>query len=84
MKKAEAKLFEHEGACSDGALRHGPADGRGRCPWCGTKYTDVMPAPRAYPRSELSEAYEEHYDPDYGATGALEIRRRRLAGTIYY
>ena len=72
------------GPCPDGAFSHGPADARGRCPWCRCKVTSVMPAPRAYPRSELSEAYEEFYDPDYGAAGALEVRRRRLAGTASY
>lgn len=78
------KRDEWDTSCPDGALRHGPADGAGRCPWCGNQVDSALPAPRRYPRSELSQAYEEHYDPDYGATGALEIRRRRLAGTIYY
>lgn len=76
--------LDHPDPCPDGALRHGPPDGRGRCPWCGHKVESALPAPRTYPRSTLSDAYEEHYDPDYGADGATEIRRRRLAGTIHY
>jgi hypothetical protein len=71
-------------SCPDGAFMHGPADGKGRCPWCGNKVTSALPAPRSYPRSDLSEAYEEHYDPDHGALGALELTRRRLAGVTYY
>ncbi len=73
-----------EDACPDGALRHGPLDGQGRCPWCGNKVDNAMPAPRRYPRSELSEAYEEHYDPDYGARGAVELRRQRATSDNYY
>ena len=72
------------GPCPDGAILHGPADGAGRCPWCGTKYTDARPAPRAYPRSELSEAYAMHYDPDEGAKGRIERERESRAGTTYY
>lgn len=71
-------------SCPDGALRHGPADGAGRCPWCGTKYQDALPAPSRYPRSELSEAYEEHFDSDYGAKGRIERERESHAGTTYY
>ena len=63
---------------------HGPADGEGRCPWCRNVVTSALPAPRRYPRSELSEAYEEHYDPDYGARGALELSKLRATAQDYY
>lgn len=70
--------------CPDGAIRHGPLDVYGRCPWCGNKVDRAWPAPRRYPRSELSEAYERHYDPDWGALGKVELERRRLAGVGNY
>jgi hypothetical protein len=71
-------------SCPDGAITHGPADGRGRCPWCGRKVTSAMPAPRAYPVSDLTEAYDEFYDPDYGATGRIERERLFRAGQVHY
>lgn len=71
-------------SCPDGAIMHGPADVRGRCPWCGNKVTNALPAPRAYPRSDLSEAYAIHYDPDEGAKGRLEREREIRAGLVNY
>jgi hypothetical protein len=71
-------------SCPDGALQHGPPDGTGRCPWCGNKVDSALRAPRRYPRSELSEAYERHYDPDYGAEGAMKRQHKRETGTNYY
>lgn len=54
--------------CPEAAYgEHGPADARGRCPWCGRKYVSAMPAPDSYPVSELTDAYDMHYDPDWGA-----------------
>lgn len=73
-----------DGPCPDGAILHGPADGAGRCPWCGSRVDVALPAPRRYPRSGLSEAYAMHYDPDDGARGALELRQLRETGQTYY
>jgi hypothetical protein len=70
--------------CPDGALMHGPPDGAGRCPWCGIKVDSALPASLRYPRSELSETYEQFYDPDYGARGATELRRQRETAVNYY
>jgi hypothetical protein len=39
----------------------------GRCVWCGIKLEAPVPAPRGYPVSDLTEAYEMFYDPDWGA-----------------
>jgi hypothetical protein len=73
-----------DGPCPDGAILHGPADGRGRCPWCGNQVDNPLPAPRRYPRSELSDAYAYVYDPDDGARGALELAKLRAVGQTYY
>jgi hypothetical protein len=43
-----------------------------------------LPAPRRYPRSELSDAYAYVYDPDDGARGALELAKLRAVGQTYY
>ncbi len=63
---------------------HGPPDSAGRCPWCGNQIEATAPAPRRYSRSELSEAYAIHYDPDEGAKGALERERETRAGLVNY
>lgn len=70
------------GPCPDGAISHGPVDGEGRCPWCRTKITTALSAPRSYPRTDLGEAYAQHYDPDEGARGTAELERLRRAGTL--
>jgi hypothetical protein len=63
---------------------HGPPDSAGRCPWCRNQIETTQPAPRAYPRSELSEAYAYVYDPDEGAKGRLEREREVRAGLTNY
>lgn len=62
------------------ALSHGPADGRGRCPWCGRRYTSPAPRPDVSDPSDLTDAYELHFDPDYGALDHDQIRRRYQLG----
>lgn len=68
------------------ALRHGPADGAGRCPWCGTRYTCAQPRPRPHPRvrskaaSDLTSAYQQFYDPDFGGLSPADIEHRYLMG----
>lgn len=49
------------------AIQHGPADGTGRCPWCGRKYTDARE--RFVARAAMTDAvqaYRRFYDPDWG------------------
>jgi hypothetical protein len=72
--------------CPESTGPHGPADGRGRCPWCGRQYTDA----RRYEagethgrRTELAEAYAVHYDPDEGSRGAVELDRELRSGRAY-
>lgn len=47
--------------------RHSPLDSRGRCSWCGRKVGDARPMPRV-PVSDLSLAYAEQFDPDWGSS----------------
>jgi hypothetical protein len=75
-------LVGYDPPCPDGALVHGPPDGAGRCPWCRQSVAAPMPAPARYPRSELSESYGYHYDPDEGTRGREELRRRALNGLV--
>lgn len=65
--------------CQD-AIQHGPADGTGKCPWCGMKIATTMGRPPRVPVTELTEAYGEHYDPDYGALTRAEINARWAMG----
>lgn len=64
------------------AMNHGPADGKGKCPWCGLKIATAMPAPDPShrPTSELTEAYNEFYDPDWGALTWQQISDRYAMG----
>lgn len=52
------------GPCRD-AIRHSPPDAAGYCAWCRRKIERAMPAPKAIPRSELTDWYEMFYNPDY-------------------
>lgn len=54
--------------CPDGALRHGPLDRQGECPWCHQKIGRAVltPLPRV-PVSDLTDAYRTYYDPDWGS-----------------
>lgn len=65
--------------CSE-ALRHGPTDGRGRCPWCRRKVDTAMPAPHRTEVSDLSWMYERFYDPDWGGLSPAQERARYLMG----
>lgn len=50
------------------ALQHGPADGRGRCPWCHKKYADdVGRLIGTSTPTTRDAAYEYYYDPDFGS-----------------
>ena len=51
-------------SCSK-AIRHSPPDARGRCKWCGEKWTDALPKPLAFPTTDLSDSYGYSYDPDW-------------------
>lgn len=67
--------------CKD-AIHHGPADGKGKCPWCGLKIATAMPAPAMsdFPASELTEAYNQFYDPDHGALTYQQISDKYAMG----
>jgi len=63
------------------ALRHGPPDGSGRCPWCRRRVEAPAPAPRLLPGpSDLTESYGYVYDPDDGALDPEQIARRYRMG----
>lgn len=49
----------------DEAIRHGPPDGAGKCPFCDRKIAPKFPAPKRYPVSELTEQWGLYYDPDW-------------------
>lgn len=62
------------------AIRHGPADGAGKCPWCGRKYEVALRAPTEFPMSDLTLAYGKHYDPDFDVLTHDQIRARYEMG----
>lgn len=64
------------------AIQHGPADGAGHCPWCGIKYDKAIAEPRRQrmQASELTLAYQEHYDPDFGSLSPADVKGRYLMG----
>lgn len=64
------------------AFAHGPADAQGRCPWCGQRCEPPVSRPRGqrFEPSDLTEAYGEFYDPDYGTLTPAQIRRRYQMG----
>lgn len=46
---------------------HGLADRQGLCPWCKKKVDSKTPRPSVeHVRSDLDEAYDMMWDPDYG------------------
>jgi hypothetical protein len=53
-----------------GAIRHGPCDRLGRCPWCHLKIRRAMPryvdptGPQW--QQDAEAAYRRTYDPDWG------------------
>lgn len=65
--------------CKD-AIQHGPADGKGMCPFCGMKVATAMSAPRNVPVSDLTESYAQFYDPDYNALTRRQINDRWAMG----
>lgn len=62
------------------AIMHGPADGSGKCPWCGRKYTVAVRVPIDFPMSDLTQAYGKHYDPDFDVLTPDQIRARYEMG----
>lgn len=66
--------------CPDG-FSHGPADGAGRCPWCERKIDHARPRTPEYEDvSELTLAYEQAYDPDFGALSVDQLLLRHRTG----
>jgi hypothetical protein len=66
--------------CPESTGRHGPADAYGRCPWCSIKYTSTAPRPEGFDETELTEAYEEFYDPNYGTLTWQQVQARYRMG----
>lgn len=65
------------------AVMHGPADRAGRCPWCGLKVDLPLGRPKVFTTdgpSDLTQAYDEFYDPDFGALSPAELDHRYLMG----
>lgn len=71
---------ERKKECPESVWSHGPADVRGRCPWCGTKYTAAAPRPTGYDASDMTMAYSLYYDPDHDALTRAEIMDRYRTG----
>lgn len=46
--------------------RHGLSDVHGCCPYCCRQVDPPARMPEHVPVSELTDAYEQHYDPDWG------------------
>lgn len=54
--------------CPESVDRHGPADGGGRCPWCGRKYTHAVRPRGPAVTARLVEGYEAVYGQHGGWT----------------
>jgi hypothetical protein len=55
--------------CPESVTGHGLADKQGKCPFCRRKVDSKQPrplAPKAFPRTELDQAYGYMWDPDFG------------------
>lgn len=77
--KHERRFSECSGSVS-GHDAGGTTDGT--CTWCGIPIDSQRPVNRHQPfePSELRDAYDEHFDPDYGSLGPDEIRERYQMG----
>lgn len=56
------QLFE---SCTGSVTGTHDADRKGMCRWCSRKVEAAVPMPHV-PVSDLTEAYEYFYDPDWG------------------
>lgn len=59
-------FFGDTGMCSGSVIGAHSSDRSGRCVWCARQVEGPMPAPAGYARSDLTEAYDYFYDPDWG------------------
>lgn len=64
------------------AIRHSIPDRLGKCMYCGRKIdvADPPPAQGTVGVSELTEAYNEFYDPDHGSLTWKQIQSRYAMG----
>lgn len=66
----DSPSFDERRDCPE-AIQHGPADGRGRCPWCRRRYTRAVVVCVPYRgTTDLTQAYRRTYDPDWGVSPA--------------
>jgi len=67
--------------CPGSVTGHAQNDRSGLCCWCGKRIDPPVPyAPRRFDPSDLTEAYEQFYDPDFGALSYDAIRNRYQMG----
>lgn len=52
--------------CRQSAGSNHVPDRAGLCRWCRQRVARPAPRPQRFDRSELTEAYGYHYDPDWG------------------
>jgi hypothetical protein len=51
--------------CPESISGHDNGDRAGKCNFCGKKVNTTLPRPTGLPISDLSEAYAQHWDPDW-------------------
>lgn len=68
--------------CAGSVTGHAQNDRSGLCCWCGKRIDPAVPAspPGHWDPSELRLAYEQFYDPDFGALSYDDIRNRYQMG----
>jgi len=67
--------------CPESVTGHAQNDRSGKCCWCGKQIDPPVPrSNRGYGMSELTDAYNEFYDPDYGALTPAQIAQRYRMG----
>lgn len=69
-------------SCPSSVTGHAQNDRSGLCCWCGRRVDPAVPAPPPgrWDPSELRLAYDEFYDPDFGALTIDAIRDRYEMG----
>lgn len=55
--------------CPKSVSGHDGGDRVGKCSWCGKKVNPAVARPDSFDVSDLTEAYERHYDPDWDGGG---------------
>jgi hypothetical protein len=64
--------------CPESVSGHDNGDRNGNCTWCGKRVNSAIRRPEKFEVSDLTEAYETHYNPDdWEATEAYRSRKWR-------